>query len=107
MGTGANGLSKQMGSEVIGDLGQMDVLGKGYPKCPKGVHQVPGAHFPKVSANGHLEKLTCGGKGYPKCPVHISPKFLQMYTWGNGHLGEKITASAIKEYSKCPKKCVN
>ena len=70
MGTGANGLQGkwtfgergtlsapvflcpfplclQMGTGANGHLGQMSIWGKGYSKFPKGVPQVPWAHYPK------------------------------------------------------------
>ena len=90
MGTGAN---RHQGKWTFGK--------KGYPKCPKGVLQVPSAHFPQMFTNGrwgewalrengHLgEKGTPSVlKGYPKCPLPIFRKCMQMGSEANGHLGQ-------------------
>ena len=83
--------------------------GKGYPKCPKRVFQVPLSPFlqnfykwaPRpidTWGNGHLDK------GYPKCPNipgPISPQMFANGQWGkwalgkNGHLEERSTPSAL------------
>ena len=91
----------------------MTLGGKGYPKCPKGLSQVPWAHYPKMFTNGHWEKWIFGEKGYLKCPKGVPQVpcalFPQMFTngrWGkwalraNVHLGERDTLSALMEYSK-------
>ena len=100
-------------------LGKMDTWGKwtfggkGHPKCPKEVPQVPYAHFPQMFTSGHWGKWALGEnvhlgergtpralKGYPKCPMPISLKYLQMGTGANGHWG-KCTFGG-KWYPKCP-----
>ena len=65
--------------------------GKEYPKCFKGVSQVPYVHYPELFKNGHWSKWALGanghlGKEYPKCPVPI-PQFFQIGIWGpSAHL---------------------
>ena len=60
----------QMGTEADGYLGQMELWGKGYPKCLK---RVPPRVFLKflrmgMRANGHLEKIDVLKKGVLQVP---------------------------------------
>ena len=50
----------------MGTRGKWTFGGKRYPKCPKGVFQVPWAHYPKMFTNGHLGQKDIWGKRYPK-----------------------------------------
>ena len=46
-----------------GQWGKWAFEGRGYPKWPKRVHQIPCAHSPKIFANGQREKLALGVLG--------------------------------------------
>ena len=95
MGTGANGLH---GKWTFGERGTLSSLiflcpfplkclqmgtrdkwtfgRKGYPKCPKGVSQVPWAHYPKMFTNGRWGKWRLGGNGYPSALKGYIPSAL-------------------------------
>ena len=80
----------QMGSGTNGQLEKMDIWRKGvYPKCPKGVSQVPYAHYLSMFKNEPWGKWALGANGHlgkecPKCPVPIPPIF------SNKHLGPQV-----------------
>ena len=71
----------QMGTGVNGHLGQMHIWGKRYPKCLKGVPQLPCVHFPKMYANGHW------GKFEKRAPQVSCAHFPQIFS--NGPLRPK------------------
>ena len=70
MGTGAN---RHQGKWTFGE--------KGYPKCPNGLPQVPGVHFPQMFTNGHWGKWALRA---------------------NVHLGERDNPRALKRYPQVP-----
>ena len=78
-----------MGTGVNGDLGQMDIWGKGsilkgYSKCPLGLFP-RNFHKWALGENEHVDK------GYPKCrniPVPISPQMFANEQWGKWALGK-------------------
>ena len=77
----------QMGSEANGHWGKMNIWGKGYPKCPKGVSQVPWDHYPKMFTNGHQGKWALGANGHlgeRRTPSALCPFSLNVYEWAVG-----------------------
>ena len=81
----------QMGIGAYGALGQMNSRGKWEPKW-------------RLGANRFLGKevlILPSTLKYPRCLEPISPKFLQMGTWGNNGLLEE-RGTQVKGYLMCP-----